>query len=344
MDLKILQDDEQELWDSVVKQCEGATIFHTWKWLKIVESHSKKKVLISTIPATLHALLVSEKGAIIGLFPIFLYEHPIFRIVASPPSGVEDLYLGPLLCKMGDIPHGTQEHRLMQFFEIIDTYVKTLQPTMTLIHTAPASLDDVRPFKWAGYEVEPRYTYEVDLMTEKTCLWDSFSRVLKQRINKAKRIGISIEEGSKEDFGYIYDRLKERNHIHPEKQFFMEIFDNFYPAHLKIFIAKFEGKPISGIVTLIYREKMMFWVGLPRYSIEGISPNELIMWECINWAKDNGFKVWELMGADDVTLFVFKRKFNGTPTLYFTLRRFSPIMKIVECIYRVIKPRYSSLE
>jgi len=343
MDLKILRDDEQELWDSAVQQCEGATIFHTWKWLKLTEKYSKKTVFGHIFPAKIYTLLVSENGAVIGVFPVFLYNLPFFRIAASPPLGVENLYLGPLLCKMGNVPHGKQERRLIQFFEIVDTFInKTLQPTMTLIHTAPSSLDDIRPYKWAGYEVEPQYTYEVDITVGKTNIWNGFSKTLRHGITKAERIGISIEDGSKEDLGYIYDLLRERNRIHPEKKFLFDIFDNFHPEHLKIFIAKKEGKPISGIVTLIYHEKVLFWIGSPKCSIEGISPNQLVMSHGITWAIDNGFKVFEIMGADDITLFQFKGKFNGAPRLYYTLRRLSPIVKIGECIYRMVRPRYSS--
>ena len=337
MELKVIGESEKEIWDRVVFESPQGTLFHTWKWLKIVEDYSKKIVLGKTYKAQLFPLMVFEKSEIVGILPVFLYDIPFFKTVLSPATGVENLYLGPVLHNPEKFNQNKQQTRLLEFQNQIDSFIKnTLKARFILIKTSPG-LTDLRPFKWSGYEVEPQYTYELDLTIGKEKIWNEFSRRLKQDINQVKKNGISVEIGSRDDFEFIYDSLKKRARINAEKEYILEIFDTFAPSNLTIFIVKHEDRKISGLAVICYKSKVWFWLGNPRMTDNGPSPNTLMFWEAINWAIEHGFENLEIIGADTRDLFSFKRKFGGTPILFFKTRWLSPGFKSLESAYRIFK-------
>ena len=43
MEITIASDADQPLWDDIVVNSSEGTLFHTWKWLKIMEKHNSKK-------------------------------------------------------------------------------------------------------------------------------------------------------------------------------------------------------------------------------------------------------------------------------------------------------------
>ena len=94
MDVSIASDSDQQLWDEIVFSSDEGTLFHTWKWLKIMEKHNRKKIFFRKYPGILYPLIVREREEIIGLIPIFFYNSPLLKIAASPPFSVENYYLG----------------------------------------------------------------------------------------------------------------------------------------------------------------------------------------------------------------------------------------------------------
>jgi lipid II:glycine glycyltransferase (peptidoglycan interpeptide bridge formation enzyme) len=82
-----------------------------------------------------------------------------------------------------------------------------------------------------------------------------------------------------------------------------------------------------------------FWIGSPKFSYKGISPNELILWESMKSAIEKGYEFYEIMGADDLALYPFKSKFNAELNLRLTIRWFSPKFRLVNAIYRAIKQK-----
>ena len=116
-----------------------------------------------------------------------------------------------------------------------------------------------------------------------------------------------------------------------------EVFDQFFPDHIKVFIAKAGSERLSGIITIIDKDKVSFWVGAPRCSYKGLSPNELVLWESIRWAGEHGYKTFEIVGADDYSLFPFKRKFNGKIIPYYQMKWLSPSLNVFSSLYHSLK-------
>jgi hypothetical protein len=44
IELRVAEKNEGKSWDRMVEASTYGTIFHTWKWLKIIEKHTKSKL------------------------------------------------------------------------------------------------------------------------------------------------------------------------------------------------------------------------------------------------------------------------------------------------------------
>ena len=340
MQLKVFQENEKQVWDSFVKESEYGTIFHTWDWLKIVERYSFKYLFRKRTPSTLYPLGVYDNAGLVGIFPLYCYDTPLFRVVSSPAYAVENHYLGPVLRNSAGLIPENQQLLFLDFFREIDTYIRnTLHPRVILFHTSPG-LSDMRPLMWSAYEVEPRYTYKIDLRSGKEALWNSFPRNLKRMIQKAEKAGIVVREGSEDDLRHIFNLLRERDRISQDFDFLHDLYQRFHPENFRVFIAYHGDSRLSGNTLVTYKDTAYFWIGSPKYMFQGFSPNALVVWQGILWAIENGYSCYEILGADDITLFPFKRKFNASLSMYFTARWVTPLTHVTRSVYRLASSKY----
>ncbi|HOX34155.1 MAG TPA: GNAT family N-acetyltransferase [Methanoregulaceae archaeon] len=339
MELKIFQDSDKESWDSFVRESGYGTFFHTWDWLKIMERYSFKYLFRKKTPSKLHTVAVIDKSGIVGICPLFSYDAPFVRIVASPAFAVENHYLGPVLRTSPGLLPENQQLLTLDFIKEIDDYLrKTFQPQYILFHTSPG-FADMRPFVWSGYEVEPRYTYKMDLTIGKDGLWKAFPRGLKRMVLKAEKAGIVVREGSEEDLRHIFALLRNRDRIYQDFDFLHDLYESFHPKNFRVFIAYHGDERLSGITLVTYKDTAYFWVGSPKYEYQGFSPNALVVWYAIQWAIESGYSCFEILGADDYSLFPFKRKFNASLSMYFTARWLTPFKRVTRSVYGLIRSK-----
>ncbi len=339
MDVSIASDSDQCIWDNIVFSSKEGTLFHSWKWLKIMEKFNKKVVFSRTYKGVLYPLTVWDGDELVGIFPIFFYHTPFFNMACSPPFSVENYYLGPV------IKHDSQmkEHRrYMRFFEFqkaVDGFLKnTLKPSYISVHTSPGFLDP-RPYIWSGYEVRPEFTNIINLLQGEKTVWGNFNQGVKKSVTKLEKGGITIDDGTKGDLEVVFGLLSQRDRIHTSKEFLFEIYDNFSPENVRFITAKKDGVTVTGLLAMVYKKNVSIWTGSPRITIGGISPNYILYWELIKWACERAFSTFEIIGGNDLTLFPFKTKFGGRITPYYSMKWYSPRMKLVTMMYHTLRPQ-----
>jgi hypothetical protein len=340
MEITIASDTDQSVWDDIVVNSNEGTLFHTWKWLKIMEKHNSKKFFSGRYNGKLSPLIVWKGKEIVGLMPIFFYDTPHTKMTCSPPFSVEVGYLGPILKKKFDITAYKQQLDFHEFYKTIDDFLKnTLKSNYIKIKTSPG-ITDLRPFVWSNYEITPDYTYLIDLSAGEKKIWENFSHSARKRISNAKKNGITVSIGEKEDVELIYNLLSRRQRIHATKEYISEIVENFPPENTKIFIAKKDDIPLTGRIVICYKNKVSAWMGTPKCSINGISPNYLLYWESILWACNNNYNHFEIIGAADPTTYPFKVQFSGEITPFYSLKWHSSFYRVMSSLYYGLYPRY----
>jgi len=94
-----------------------------------------------------------------------------------------------------------------EFQHSIDEFIKSeLRGNYTRIRLSPWLIDS-RPLRWCGYEIEPLYTYMINLQEGVDGLWGNLNRKLRVSIEKSKRGGVSVELGDREDLEFLRKAL-----------------------------------------------------------------------------------------------------------------------------------------
>jgi len=334
---------DRELWDNLVEKSPHGTIFHTWKFLKIVEKHT---------PSKLYPLIGMRGTTPVGIYPLFSQKRFFLKMVFSPPPHCAVLYLGPAIVGYDNLKQSKRESVFIEFQREVDNFISSeLKPDYTLISTPP-NLLDCRPLKWCGYNIRPSYSYVINLTNGTENVWKQLKKHLRQSINKTKREGVSIEEGSKEELEAIYNLLNERYKEQEEivtvpKRYLFDLYDFFHPKNLKIFVAKYKGEIRTGIIDIWYKDKVATWIGSTKTYLKGISPNDLLFWETIRKGCEHGFKQYEIIGAAGVRrLHSYYSKCNPELLLWFSARKYSSFVpKLLEASYiKILKPAYEKIK
>ncbi|MCH8837363.1 MAG: hypothetical protein IIA60_06110, partial [Candidatus Marinimicrobia bacterium] len=72
--------------------------------------------------------------------------------------------------------------------------IEYLQAGHARIHLTHApEVVDTREFLWAGWEVQPRYTYRIELPEDRSSVWDGFERRTRTAVRKAEKTGYRVE-------------------------------------------------------------------------------------------------------------------------------------------------------
>ncbi len=331
--LKIADDTNSEEWDDLVEASPHGTLFHTWKFLKIVEKHTSSK---------LYPLIGMKGTTPIGVYPLFLQRKHSIKLVLSPPSGALLLYLGPALLDYDRLKQSKKESTFVDFQKKIDEFLQSeIGYNYARIRTIPGLIDS-RPFLWTNYKVEPLYTYMLDLDKPPDEIWKTFNKQVRMEINKTIKQGVKVKEGSEEDLEvlrqsvfnrFIEQGLKSRDY----SAYLRDIYESFYPKNFRVFVGNYKEEVIGGLTLICYKDKVSLWMGVPKTDLKGIYPNDLVMWESIKWAYENGFKKYEIMDSgDDPRLKRFKSKFNPELCFWYSAEKYSsPAYKMMESGFRL---------
>lgn len=326
--LVIANDPDAKKWDDAVLASPHGTIFHTYSWLKIVEKNTG---------TTLYPILAYKGTELVALYPIYVRKLAFFNIALSPPSGVYLLYLGPAFLGYEQLKQDKKETLYHTLQAAIDKFIfNDLHCIYSRIRTSPGLLDS-RPLVWQKYQVEPYFTYRIDLSKGVDHVWEQFDRKLRGDIKKAIREGVTIKTGSREDLDFIQKSLSRRfaeqgytplNH----EKYLLDLYSAFAPDNLKIFLAEFRNQVVGGMVALRFKDVAYLWIGVPKGNLPGISANDLVQWEGIQWACNNGCTYYEEMDSgEDPRLTSYKSKYNPDICIWYSaVRHSSRIIKTLE--------------
>jgi len=346
LELKIANENDAAEWDRIVGASAHSTIFHTWKWLKIVEKQTRTR---------LYPIMAYRGTTIKGIYPIFLKKKGFIKLAYSPPPNAYLFYLGPVIPGYESLKQDKKESTLIQLQEDVDRFLFSgLGCKYVRIRSSPG-LPDFRPFKWRGYGVEPMHTYRINLRGGAEHVWEQFDRKLRVDINRTAREKVKVEEGSMEDLEFIYSsfyrRLKELGwHTSDYNGYLVELYKEFHPDNMKIFIANYKEERVGGVILLCYKDTMRLWMGTIKSNLKGLSPNDLAQWESIKWACSHGFNYYEnIDNGCDPRLRPFKSKYNPELAIWFSLDKYSSnlysiVKKSSNVFYNMFKKQKKSCQ
>ena len=328
--IQIAENSDAKKWDDAVLTSPHSTIYHTFAWLKIAEKQSQTR---------LYPLMVYNEKEFVAIYPFFIKIYGVIKMGFSPAPNTNILYLGPAFLGYDQLKQNKKEALYFNVLKAVDAFLyHELKCKYVKVRTSPGLLD-YRPFYWQGYTVKPHFTYRIRLTEGTEHVWEQFDRKLRVDINKAIREGVTITTGRKEDLDFFHNALVHTLIDHGlkpvnQEKYLSDCYDAFSPDYLKIFLAKYQGKTAGGLIVLKFKDVAYQWIGVPKSDLRGISPNDLVQWEAIQWAFNNGCTYYEEMDTGNYFRLIFyKAKYNPDLEIWYSgYKHFSKFTKTAQCL------------
>lgn len=148
-------------------------------------------------------------------------------------------------------------------------------------------------------------TTVIDLRPDIEEIFRNMSKNNRRFIRHAERKGISVLEGSEEDIGTFFLLMLEtckRQGVAPnppDAEFLHKLWRVFNPdGHAKLFLAAYRGEVISGVFAIPYGNVVRAWKLGWSGAHGDLKPNQLLFWEMIKWAKDQGYRYFDFVSVD----------------------------------------------
>lgn len=268
-------------------------------------------------------LAENEKGEIIGSLSVLIRKIPLFgNLMYSSRGPVCDIHKEEVLKQLtkGAEELAKKYHAMVLKIEPdIKSEDKDFRNIMTKL--GYKIKDDAKNFR---EEIQPRYVFRLPIkgktQEEVFALFHSKTRY---NIRLATKKGVTVKEGTKEDLKEFHKIMVETGSrdgfiIRP-LEYFEKMYDVLAPNHMKLLMAYYEGKPISGVIPIFYGNKTWYLYGASSNQYRNVMPNYLLQWEMIKMAIDRKDEMFDLRGVSGVVdenhpqygLYRFKKGFGA---------------------------------
>jgi CelD/BcsL family acetyltransferase involved in cellulose biosynthesis len=278
-------------WDEFLERSPQASVFHSREWL----------------------------GA---LHRTYGYEPIVFT--TSPPG--EDLENGFVLCQVTSWLTG---RRLVSL--PFSDHCQPLGQKADLQILIAAIEEELRAGKWRYAEMRPiagvelpstnyrtSKTYchhQLDLTAGLGELFRSFHKnSIQRKIRRAEREGLVYQAGSTESlldsFYQLLVQTRRRHCVPPQPKKWFQILMDCFGEALKIRIAVKDGNLVAGMLTIQYKNTLVYKYGGADTRFNSLGGIHLLYWKSIQEAKNDGLKIFDLgrSDADQAGLITFKRR------------------------------------
>jgi len=214
--------------------------------------------------------------------------------------------------------------------------------------------DDAKTFDDA---IQPRYVFRLDIKDKtEDEIFNNFHQKTRYNIRLAIKKGVEIREGTREDLKVFHEIMvvtgkRDEFGIRP-LEYFEKMYDELVSdGYMKLMMAYHEGKAISGIINIIYGNKVWYLYGASSNEHRNLMPNYLLQWEMIKCAIENKKDMYDFRGVAGVVdethpqygLYRFKKGFGAEFTefigeIYISFKPFVYwLYKISEKIFKRLR-------
>jgi lipid II:glycine glycyltransferase (peptidoglycan interpeptide bridge formation enzyme) len=282
-------------WDEVVYSMPGGTIFHTLKWIKIIEKNQ-----------ALHAKYIGIylDDRLIGIFPLFIKKFWFIKVAASPFVVEDTPYMGPVI----------DPSNMTDLLPALDAYLK--KNKIHYLRTISNGFYDVKNAH-SSYIFIKKNTHILDLKRTKEELWKNLEGRCRTAIRKAQKSDVVANIMKTRDYIEKYYLIIEEVYHRQNKpcpnsrKFYYDMWDSFGQSNAIFLSAKYSEEIIAGAIIILDRKRAYYLNGASKHEFRSLSASNLLLWEAINIVKERGAEQFDFVGSDILRLAKFKKSFGG---------------------------------
>jgi len=266
-------------WQHFVDLHEKASVFHTVNWLRALQS---------------------------------TYGYEPVVLTTSPPD--TDLKNGFLFCKVKSwltgsrlvsLPFADHCEPLCDSSQDLEFLIRHWQTEMQRHHwkylevrpTSP-SFEEVNSI--LGFvPVSKYFLHNIDLRSSFDSLFHSFDKhCVQRRIRRGDRGGLTEKSGRSEEllreFYRLFEVTRKRHSLPPTPYLWFQNLSRFLAEALEVRVAYYAGTPVSAILTLRFRNTVLYKYSCSDINFKNIGVTPWLLWKAIVAAKSNGATIFDL--------------------------------------------------
>ena len=316
--VEVLEIHDPEVWDAFVRTSPEGTVFATSAWLEVAAE------ALGGTPVRLGCF---RGGDLIGGCGLLRIRKMGVKKAATPALTP---YGGFLFAPSGASRAAQEEgKRTAVAAKLIERLERDFH--YVLLRHAP-ELRDVRPFGWAGWSVQVRYTYAVSLQ-DIEATWRKFEHSIRKQINKAEKQGIKITES--EDIG-LFLRLQERSFARQKiapplaRDRMRDFYERLHTRHLcRLYVAEYaSGRPLSARIVVPGFDTVYDWVAGADPDYYATGATSFLVWTIMKELSES-HSYFDFSGANLPSVSKFKRGFGGELRSYYIAEKYSSVISKV---------------
>jgi hypothetical protein len=285
-------------WARFVEKHPRASVFHSIAWLRAIRNTYGFRPFVHTTSSAEEEL---ENGIVYCPIRSWITGN---RLVSLPFSD----HCEPLL----DGAHKWKEL-------VTHSLIKTKDKKWQYIELRPASDSPVFQEGMGVLGISKSFVlHKLGLGDSlETILRRSHKECIQRKIRRAEREGLRYDEGNSEDFIKKFYGLfvltRRRQRLPPTSiEWFKNLAGSFGKA-LKIRVASNADGPVAAIITLSFRDVMVYKYGASDSRLNNLGANPFLFWKAIEEANAQGMRELDLgrSDKDNLGLIAFKEHLGG---------------------------------
>lgn len=278
-------------WPSFLEQHSDASVFHTKEWLRTLQqTYGYKPVAYST----------SDGNELTNAVVFCQIESRLTgkRLVSLPFSD----HCQPLACgkDLREILNYLQDNCNRERFKYVE-----LRPSVS-----ETGMDERKQ----SFVVSERFSFQrVDLRPELNVIYKNLhDSCIRRKIKRADREGLLYEMGRSEElqekFRHLLLLTRRRHKLPPQPSSWLRNMVNSLGEMVTICVLSKKNIPVASIVTLKYKNVLVYKYGCSDAQFNNIGATPLLFWKVIQQAKAENAQILDLgrSSRDDLGLIAFK--------------------------------------
>lgn len=331
---------DEEEYTRFLESNERCNFQQSIEWSKVKTSWKREVILAE-----------DSSKKIIGSLMVLIRKIPIFgNIMYSSRGPICDIHNIEVLKQL------TEGAKLLA--KKYNAIVLTIEPDIKSDDTAFRNImqelgyqikDDAKNFR---EEIQPRYVFRLDTKgkTEDE-IFKNFHSKTRYNIRLATKKGVTVKEGTREELKEFHKIMVTTGirdgFITRPLEYFERMYDCLGPEHIKLLMAYYEGKPISGVIPIMYGNKTWYLYGASSNEHRNLMPNYLLQWEMIKIALARKSDIYDLRGVPGIAdnsngLYRFKKGFGAEYT-EFIGEVYIPFKPLTYKLYKISEKAFRNL-
>lgn len=170
--------------------------------------------------------------------------------------------------------------------------------------------------------IQPAATRLIDLRADEPTLWGDLRKKWRQYVNRARSVGVTIEEADGDRLGTFYDIYRETaeraGFLIRSEAAYRDVWHAYQPLGLaRLLIARLaEGTPAAALFLIRSGDRVVEpYGGMTEAGAESRA-NYLLKWEAIRSSREAGASTYDLWGLAHPGIAHFKAGFGGREVRY----------------------------